>query len=105
MKNHSIKPCHECPFRKNSLKGWLGGFTAEETYAAARSEAEFDCHLTRGEEQERKHCAGRLLHAKKTCKSFRNKELEQAKTEVIKNNSLDTILGFDFLEHHRLQNS
>lgn len=24
------KPCRECPFRKESLNGWLGGFTIQE---------------------------------------------------------------------------
>lgn len=95
-------PCPECPFRKDSLRGYLGGFTPEETYKAALSEDGFDCHLTRGDGQERKHCAGRLLFATKMCKSFRNKELEQARFAVKAENSLDDILGFDFLGHHKL---
>lgn len=97
------QPCNECPFRRNSAKGWLGGFTVEETLCAARSEDAFDCHLTRGTE-EVKSCAGRLLFAVKTCKSFRNKELESARLELKEQNKdLSNILGFDFAEHHNIK--
>ena len=98
--NHQKHPCGECPFKCDSIKGWLGSFSVEETLAAARSESDFFCHMTRGEEN--KQCAGRLLFASKTCKSFRNQELEAARLELKQRYGTDNILGFDFKEHHVL---
>ena len=95
------KPCSECPFRKESTKGWLGGFSVPETLQAAGSEYSFECHLTRSTVLT-KECAGRLLFASKTCKSFRNKDLEAAREVLEKSNSLEDILGFEFSQHHTI---
>lgn len=95
------RPCGQCPFRKDSIKGYLGGFTLEETLNVAKSESSFECHKTR-ETPNTKECAGRLLFATKTCKSFRDPELEQLRRETKENNSTENILGFDFKEHHQI---
>lgn len=100
MKSACEKPCHECPFRANALRGYLGGFSARETYGAAVSEDDFDCHLTRAEGAERRHCAGRLMFATKMCKSFRRRDLEQAR-QALKQQAPDVeILGRNFIEYH-----
>lgn len=46
------KPCAQCPFRKDSLKGWLGGERMEEIL----NQDSFICH-------KKKHlqCAGHML--------------------------------------------
>lgn len=93
------RPCGQCPFRKDSVKGYLGGFTIEETLEVAKSEHPFDCHKTRGTDNT-KECSGRLLFATKTCKSFKNAELEKLRLETKESNSTDNILGFDFRQHH-----
>jgi hypothetical protein len=94
------KPCGQCPFKKNSIKGYLGGFTIEETLETAKSEHSFICHKTR-ETPNQKECSGRLLFASKVCKSFKNPELEKLRLEAKENNSTENILGFDFKEHHK----
>lgn len=48
-------PCKDCPFRKDSLKGWLGRDRAEEI---ANSNS-FVCHKTL--RADRKQCAGHML--------------------------------------------
>lgn len=93
------KPCGPCPFKKNSISGNLGGFTIEETLETARSEGSFVCHKVR-ETSNEDECAGRLLFACKTAKSFRNKSLEDRRLLLKSINSLDNILGFDFKSHH-----
>ena len=93
------KPCGQCPFRKNSIKGYLGGFTIEETLKTAQSESSFVCHKVR-ESNKEEECAGRLLFASKTCKKFKNKDLEDKRNYITSINSLDNILGFDFKNHH-----
>ena len=47
-----IKPCKNCPFRKDCLKGWLGEDRAEEICKAES----FSCHKDNSLQ-----CAGHLL--------------------------------------------
>ncbi len=108
-KKHCKVPCGECPFRKNSLPGYLGGFSTTETFQAVTSEDDFDCHLTRdendeGEEVERMSCAGRMLFASNLAKQFRRKDLEAVRLEL-KNNTpehiKENILSYqEFKKHH-----
>ncbi len=108
------KPCNDCPFRKNSLKGWLGGVSVQETIQIAHSEYDFQCHKTRVSEEDYEHeedyleaeekiqhCVGRLLYAAKNFKMFRRKDLQELTDELEKENSMDNILNFkEFKEHH-----
>lgn len=50
-------PCKDCPFRKDSLPGWLGESRSKEI-----SECDsFVCHKTTGVGKEKKQCAGFML--------------------------------------------
>lgn len=50
-------PCDNCPFRKDSLKGWLG----EERMREILNEDSFVCHKTAyGTDIERRQCAGHI---------------------------------------------
>lgn len=49
---HIKKPCRDCPFRKNSLKGWLGERRMTEILAADS----FVCH-----KKTNMQCAGHML--------------------------------------------
>jgi hypothetical protein len=100
-KDFCIKPCVECPFKKSSIKGYLGGFTIEETLDTANSEADFLCHVS-GRREVKKQCAGRMLFATKRAKNFRNEKLENIRKQVKDSNPNfnDDILGFDFKSHH-----
>jgi len=107
MENCQKRPCMECPFRRESWPGFLGGFTIEETISAALSEESFQCHMTRidndnGYTGKPKECAGRLLFATKTAKMFRDKELEEMRKEVKELNPdyQNEVLGFDLKQHH-----
>lgn len=72
--------CNECPFRKDSVPGWLGGFSVDDTLDAQQFEQLFSCHKTRvddPEENQRKVesgeipiCRGFLISAKLSCKIF-----------------------------------
>lgn len=99
--NYCKTPCVECPFRKTSAKGWLGGFTVEETLNCAKSEQDFLCHKS-GRKGVKRQCAGRMLFASKTCKTFINESLEDVRKKVRDENSdfIENILGFDFKSYH-----
>lgn len=104
LEPHCKTPCIECPFRKDALRGFLGGFSVQETIECAKSESEFHCHLTREDGLQPKTCAGRMLFVSNLGKSFRNQELEKIRKflkestpEEIKN----TILSYrEFIQHH-----
>lgn len=49
------KPCSNCPFRKDSLKGWLG----RERMREILDQETFVCHKTL--DTERLQCAGHML--------------------------------------------
>lgn len=59
-------PCSDCPWRRDSLAGWLGGNTADEWVAMAHADVHIPCH-TRPDHQ----CAGNAIYRRNACKSVR----------------------------------
>lgn len=52
------KPCKDCPFRKDSMKGWLG----KDRVTEFLDTDSFICHKTTGGElTDRRQCAGHML--------------------------------------------
>lgn len=45
MDFHLNKPCKECPFRRNSVPGWLGPWDPDELLLVI-GRAAFPCHMT-----------------------------------------------------------
>ncbi len=98
--------CKGCPFRKNSLPGWLGDYTPDEVVAAVWSEQHFMCHTeidyTNPDWQQelagKPHCGGAIQMAKVMCKLPRNPQHAAAvrSCKVEKNH-----LRKDFTEHHK----
>lgn len=90
------KPCSNCPFKKDALKGWLGADRAEEI-ANAHS---FTCHKT-GETGSgpRKQCAGFMI-MKEEDSAFYRLLNHEARKYLSEQNKLvfDTI--YDFINHH-----
>lgn len=50
---HCTKPCGQCPFRSDSMEGWLGGDRMEEILA----QDSFMCHKAPNQLQ----CAGHMI--------------------------------------------
>lgn len=50
-------PCAKCPFRKDTLKGWLGESRMTEILAAPS----FACHKTTGGDKPVLQCAGHMI--------------------------------------------
>lgn len=69
MKYTLKQPCENCPFRPDSMKGWLGEERAEQIITSLTEQGQtFSCHKTNqfdddtGEAcQEGQHCAGALI--------------------------------------------
>ena len=69
MKLKHKTPCKECPWKKDSLKGFLGGWTPE-SYADAVAMNEIPCcHLVDHGPQDNKSafCVGALATASNSC--------------------------------------
>lgn len=55
---HCTKPCKNCPFKKDTMKGWLG----EERMKGILNQNSFVCHKTTQDENiETLQCAGFML--------------------------------------------
>jgi len=103
MLDNLKEPCKECPFRKSSLKGWLGGLTARETWDYVLSEFDFACHMTRKKpDAKMSRCKGSQIFLLHHCKSPKiNMPLKKALDQTRKEgHEMDNYLGFDFLTHH-----
>lgn len=46
------KICSECPFKKNSLQGWLGNHTTDSISEQINLELPFSCHMVREDNEE-----------------------------------------------------
>lgn len=71
---YMLSPCLNCPFKKDTLKGWLGKKRANEI---ANSDS-FVCHKTvdhiqekKGDLSKRKQCAGFMIMKKNECSAVR----------------------------------
>lgn len=85
-------PCSDCPWRRDSLRGWLGGGTAEEFLQYAHSNTQYDCHTVRGAQ-----CAGMAVYRRNVCKRVEPPLLTLSKdTDTV----FDTPMAF--AAHHNL---
>lgn len=105
-------PCGECPWRKESPRGWLGGYSADWFTDRIRAEHPIACHMhiqdvdgSRTIEDEleliadKPYCAGALIVQRNMLKLPRVRALAEAVSSVEKS---DTVFSYlkDFEEHH-----
>lgn len=91
MRQHRV-PCSDCPFRRDSLPGWLGGKPAENFIRMAIGEVIYPCHVNLGQQ-----CAGMTVFRANICKDPRNPDalrLPKDKTTVF-------AWPTEFLDHHK----
>ena len=107
--------CGECPFSKNSMKGFLGDYEIEDFLKFQNAEILFPCHKTLSEEDltieeaelkiinnEIKLCRGFIESMVKSGKSPRNSYLKSA-TEIVKNNLSDNSMSIiEFFKNHKI---
>jgi hypothetical protein len=83
------KSCTDCPLRRDSLNGWLGGATPEEYARLCHSDAVVECHVHAGS-----RCAGLAIYRRNTCKSQPKEHALPADHEAVFSNIME------FLDHH-----
>ncbi len=86
-------PCSDCPWRRDSLRGWLGDMTPREwTNAAHHHNTLVDCHSLRGAQ-----CAGIAVYRRNVCQSVEPPNLRlPADRETVFANRLE------FENHHTI---
>jgi hypothetical protein len=57
------KACSDCPLRRDSLNGWLGGNTPEQYARLCHSDEVVECHVHAGS-----RCAGLAIYRRNTAK-------------------------------------
>lgn len=117
MRKHYFKvaaPCRECPFVNGSPPGWLGPDGVEDVLRKAHGEGGYACHMSIAAapvddaglvdlEEHGHQCTGALLHASKTNKVYRDKQLGSLQVQVeeqVGPTWIGRILGWDFREYH-----
>ncbi len=66
-KRQHKKPCHDCPWRRTAMPGWLGGDTPAAWVAEAHSDNVIECHTRLGVQ-----CAGAAIYRANVCKTSRD---------------------------------
>jgi len=97
LKQHT-KPCKECPFRRKSLPGYLGGNGKQEFAVIAQNEGALPCHLVMTRPNPA-HCVGRATMWANQCKRSRDgsvPKMEQDRDNVFSH------IG-EFTEHHGIK--
>ncbi len=101
--------CGECPFKKNSMAGWLAEYSTQDLHTLVMSEQPFPCHMTHQEgvsfekAKELPLCAGALAYMRKNCKSPRDKEHAELVKQVSQETMDNTLGRTDFFEHHKIK--
>lgn len=111
MKLRHKKPCNECPFRRVSPAGWLGGYEPEEF----TSQIQFDgpplpCHKTIRQDETNDYaalpdyvsmCAGALIHMKNSCKAPYHEQYGDALSKIEADPENVFNWPHEFLNHHK----
>jgi hypothetical protein len=108
-------PCSDCPFRKNSFRGWLGDWdTAADLSAFVLAGNQFPCHLTMRSAHDYEHMGTDEPLSKSTIEDLilydsqgcRGAELYKGKRHAL-DNSLAVAEAYEriltreeFLDHH-----
>jgi hypothetical protein len=94
-KQQHTSPCSDCPFRRDSIPGWLGQLTVDNWVELAHSEGSADCHTTKQKGGKGWACAGLAIYRANVAKAPRDPKAMRLKP--------DTKLVFSFGEfkkHH-----
>lgn len=113
-KFQGCKPCHECPFRKEALPGWLGGASHNpQVFLSTIEQAPIPCHLTVDWDALDEAyasmvayvnpCIGSLQFMRNTAKLPWDKVYATMRNSVERNPEVFEIRQ-DFIDHHTFNN-
>jgi len=99
--------CHECPWRRAALPGWLGPHDAETWVAIAQSDLPIACHSTINptvpedeawDDPDILQCAGSAIFRSNICKSSRVPDVARMPADR------ESVFARpnEFMEHHQM---
>lgn len=115
--------CKECPLRRDSIRGWLGGWTPEMYIKALHSDVDIACHMSAGFVEagkaraqggdaraytnpaylaEMRSCTGVAHYRANTGKLPRSSHAADAVRHVGENHDAVFSTPQEFLDHHTL---
>lgn len=104
MKETTSKPCGQCPFRRSSMRGYLGPWeNPTDILHQGMSEQGLACHMTvtsTGNWEGAKVCAGSLVCSNKSAKAYRNPELARLQTQLEGKPFPEVMDAREFLKYH-----
>ena len=113
MKYTKTKICVECPFKKGAMKAWLGVDDVNIVMTKVHSEEGYPCNMDMAGKpndengyailDDVEQCVGAILHAEKTCKSYRNPDLYEMQNRLTNSTEKNNVLGFEFRDYHILK--
>lgn len=85
-------PCSDCPFRRDSVPGWLADMTPGEYLALAHSDEKVECHVLQTQQ-----CAGLAIYRRNVAKKPRDPEVL-----ILPANQRDVFGNpVEFIAHHQ----
>jgi hypothetical protein len=103
--------CRSCPFRAESIPGWLGPFTAEQLEAHVKMDGVFICHETitamkkKGAsddtiEEKGQHCVGFMRYMNAAAQLSRDDQRSQFQNILRKKEDVPVLKARQFVDHH-----
>jgi len=90
-------PCHDCPFKRTSIPGWLGGNTAVAFVGMAHSDARYNCHTLKESADQFWQCAGLATFRENICKLPRDPRVLTVDKQDLKRVFANSA---EFITHH-----
>lgn len=91
------KPCDDCPFRRNAIPGWLGGYTPRQFTLMAHGDSRMFCHTLKRDKENWHECAGAAIYRANVCKSPR---LDASGKVPLALPADKKVLSWDFEKYH-----
>lgn len=94
-KQQHTSPCSDCPFRRDSIPGWLGRMSVDEWVELAHGEGQADCHTKKQVNGDGWACAGLAIYRANVAKAPRDPEIMRLPADREK------VFSFgEFRKHH-----
>jgi len=83
-------PCSDCPWRRDSLPGWLGGTEVKDFLLLGHRDEKYNCHVIVNQQ-----CAGLAIYKSNTCK-----RVDPPLLKLPKDTTKVFATPMEFLQHH-----
>lgn len=104
MKKNLSAPCNECPFKKTSLPGYLGGvWNVSDLHLFVSHDKHFPCHksMENNTEENYSHCVGSIMYLNQNKSMSKNKDIRELQLKFKDEDHSNILNLFEFAKHHK----